>query len=426
MIVKKKNIVIAGILLVICVVCFSCIIFLGKCSLLKDVDARVGDPGAVIDLGLLDRSFPDMTEWSKAGVEGGIPLRADVPIRIIINPGDDVQKAIDEAAQKQYGVVLLSPGRYVINKNIEMRSGVVLRGMDPNKCIIEISLLSEKRWDWTTYGIVMRKCQWAGIEDLTIIHAAVADIPLKTYRGIYSNDTQDIRNLHVGHVTVVNSLNCWVDNCRLFFSGTNPIQIWNSKHITNRNNVILESFNKGGKLNGYYLIEGSSYVLCCNEIISGIRHLSIQGGSKFNVVLNCYLEVDINFHGRDGGHNLVEGCLIALPKYHIWSPVASYRTPRGEGNILYNVETFDKRGGKNYIYYRDDNKKTNIPVVYEKNTVFGISVQDPPLVYRMDINPPTHQTLFPISGRCVSANTLREQLNSENGIRSSATLANIR
>lgn len=426
MIVQKIIKVIAGILFVACVIYFFCIFFGGKCSLTKGVDARVGDPGAVIDLGLLDRSFPDMTEWAKAGVEGGIPLRADVPIRIVINPGDDIQKAIDEVAQKQYGVVLLSPGRYVINKNIEMRSGVVLRGMDPNKCIIEISLLSEERWDWITYGIVMRKCQWTGIEDLTIIHAAVTDIPLKTYRGIYKNDMQNISNLHVGHVAVVNCLNCWVDNCRLLFSGTNPIQIWNSKHITNRSNVIFESFNKGGKLNGYYLIEGSSYVLCCNEIISGIRHLSIQGGSKFNVIYNCYLEVDVNFHSRDGGHNLVEGCLVALPKYHIWSPVASYQTPRGEGNILYNVEVFDKRGGKNYMYFRDNDKKTNTSVVYENNTVFGISVQDPPLVYRVDINPPKHQTLFPISGRCVSANTLRERLNSENGIRSSATLANTR
>ena len=65
--------------------------------------------------------------------------------------------------------------------------------------------------------------EWAALEDLTIVHSGVTNIPAKMYDGRYGNDPEGTNDLHVGHVAMVSARNCWIDGCRLLYAGTNPL-----------------------------------------------------------------------------------------------------------------------------------------------------------------------------------------------------------
>jgi hypothetical protein len=259
-----------------------------------------------------------------------------------------------------------------------------------------------------TYGVVFKRIEWAGLEDLTIIHMNVQAMDPNTYDA-YENDHRNIDDLHVGHVAVVGCKNCWIDGCRLMYAGTNPLQIWNCENVTARNNLVAYSFNKGANLNGYYVILNSDYILCCNDTVIGLRHFSIQEGSRYCVVFNCYFETDVNFHGYDGGHNLVEGCMIYLPKHHLWTPIASRDVPRGQKNMLYRVNAFDKHGGNYYQRYHDTKLNEKVRVACDPEAIFEINPQEYPLLIRIDKSPPKAKTLYPITGTCESAGALRER-----------------
>jgi hypothetical protein len=68
---------------------------------------RLGDPGWTFDESRFDPRFPAMREWARAGVEGGIPLRRSLPIKKRLQPGDDLQAAINAVATQGGGVILL-------------------------------------------------------------------------------------------------------------------------------------------------------------------------------------------------------------------------------------------------------------------------------------------------------------------------------
>lgn len=111
---------------------------------------------------------------------------------------------------------------------------------------------------------------------------------------------------------------------------------------------------------GYYNISNSRYVLICNEKIRRIRHLAIQNFSKYNVIIDNELEVDINFHDGDDGYNLVQGNRCKIPTWHSWEPisvgVSTQHLPPGKGNILYNNQFINKDGeliySKNGTFYQ--------------------------------------------------------------------------
>ena len=372
--------------------------------------ARVGDPGSVLVSSKLDPRFHDMPEWANAGVQGGIPFRDQQRIVQTIAPDSDIQAALDSAAEAGGGVVLLAPGKYRWPQDrLEMRSCVVLRGHKKEKCVLEVTKRPSERLEWDIVGVLFSQVEWAGLEDLTILHPDVAAMDPKAYRG-YGNDQAGITNLHIGHVYVRLSRNCWIDNCRLLYAGTDPIILWDSEHITLRDNLVRDSFNKGGGRNGYYLVRGSSHVLCYNETVQGLRHFAIQNKSKYCVVLNCYLETDLNFHGLDKGHNLVEGCLIKLPGHHHWRPIGNYKYERGESNLLYKVEAYARGGSRTYCSYRDPRTGKKIGVPYDPEAVFAVNPRNDGLglVKRLEGKPPAANTLYAMTGSRRSAQALRK------------------
>jgi|GEM_PF-5935095 len=87
-----------------------------------------------------------------------------------------------------------------------------------------------------------------------------------------------------------------------------------------------------------------SYNLIQGETLKALRHLGVQTRAHHNVVVDCYLETDLNFHLRDHGNNLIEGNTITLPEWHGWSVFCTGgppwgHLPPGNGNVLVNNYT---------------------------------------------------------------------------------------
>jgi len=137
------------------------------------------------------------------------------------------------------------------------------------------------------------------------------------------------------------------------------------KH-TLRSNFVDACFNKGGRGNGYYDIRGD-YNLIVDERVRRIRHFAIQNGAKYNVVINCDIEVDVNFHNGDDGFNLIEQNKIKSEQWRSWGAFASggarfgHDEP-GDNNIIFNNDVTGKNnsarfGGDTKVFvfdqYRD-------------------------------------------------------------------------
>jgi hypothetical protein len=355
-------------------------------------EVRVGDADSVLVEDLLDPAWPAMRGWAMAGVRGGIPARSDAVVHAQARPGDDLQALITQAAlaaaeAETSRVVLLTPGTYLLPARLDLASGVILRGEDPERVILEVTQRVAQRWERELVGLRMLECRRAGLEDLTVVHPAVRDLDPKMYRNL-ANDHQEIADLHVGHLFIGLSEDCWVQNCRLLYSGTDPVVVNNSRHITLRDNQVKWCFNKGGGGNGYYLIHKSQQVLCFNEEIEGLRHVVIQTQSLGNVLLDCRITGDFNYHAGDGGGNLVEGCVIRRPKGHYWGPIGFWKTPRGEGNIFWNNEV----GGR---YCQDSPFQAGVPARMST----GLEGAGTPAVIPVtEVPPPRGGTLYPMSG----------------------------
>lgn len=322
---------------------------------IMDSTPRIGDPGWVLDTSSLAPRFSDdMQEWALAGVEGGIPPRDALHVRATISPGDDIQAAIDSAAARGGGVVVLAAGEYRIEQTISLRDSVVLRGSGAESTVLRSVMTAE----WLGFGepmkttILMDQVSRAGLEDLTVYYRPDhIDYPpqdkefFNAYNcpdcgdRIFYNDTQGDADLYVQSVAMYSSQNCWIDKCRIVESGSTTINLWHSSHITCRDNVVDRAHNKfGGQ--GYYALTGSDHCLLYNEHIRRIRHLSLQVGARHNVVYDCMIEVDVNFHNADSGSNLIENNRIAIPYWHWWKPfqrgAPNQHNPPGPGNILFH------------------------------------------------------------------------------------------
>lgn len=316
-----------------------------------------GDVSSKIDYSLLDSRFPVMKEWAKAGVEDGIPSTTNLKIVKRITPKANLQKAIDKVA-KQGGILLLLPGEYIISTPIQLRSGVVLRGIRKESVLLSVKIhgnFVRKSNKPRQAALFLNNVVGTGIENLTMKYTGVNFEPndrdsfnspweISVYHKPESRDT----TLFVEHIWMNQSKNCWVQDCNLLWAGSDPIRITSSEHITCRRNFVDRSYNKNDGGMGYYNIINSQYVLICNEKIKRIRHLAIHQGSKYNVIIHNELEVDINFHDGDGGYNLIEQNHVIIPIWHSWSPVmrgdlSQHKSP-GEGNLLFN-NFFKKKDG---------------------------------------------------------------------------------
>lgn len=332
-----------------------------------------GDRGWAFDAEQYDARFPDMWHWAQAGVRCGIPNEGDFPVRETLEPGADIQEALDRAAAKGGGVVLLKAGVYPIHETLEMRDSVILRGVDRS----DVALSNQLRAPFfpnpfdNVSGIRFQNVSWAGLENLTVAYQAVDFSPVDYayfdypwQKQTFRNDPQGERQLYVTHVTFDHARNAWIRNCQILNAGTDPILVLESEHISITQSRVEGAYNKGGRGNGYFNVEQNSrYVLIAADTVRAIRHFAIQSGAKYNAIIGNDFEVDVNFHNGDGGHNLVEGNIIRIPEWHSWHcfsrGVPKHHRPPGPGNLLFN----------NYTQY-----KTFIPGKRERITEYGDSI----------------------------------------------------
>ena len=210
-----------------------------------------------------------------------------------------------------------------------------------------VLLKSQQRSKTKATAILLQNVQKAGLEDLTIYLDVRGADPIDRKHlsdggycnDCFQNDPHGLADLYIRMVHIDQSQNCWIDNCMIIKAGTDPIMISGS-HNTVRNCLIDRAYNKGGGGQGYFDIWGDHNLIVGNTG-RRIRHLAIQQGAKHNVVLLNRLEVDVNFHNKDGGHNLVERNDIAIPTWHGWHSFSTGgekfgHAPPGTHNVLFN------------------------------------------------------------------------------------------
>jgi hypothetical protein len=312
------------------------------------------------DPALLDSRYPDMSEWAKAGVSGGVPT--DLPVVAQAKPGDNLQALIDATATTPTAgtaialarVIQLAPGEYPLNATLQLRSGVVLRGSPTGTSKLHIKLRGTFTEDrergpdgfstWTT-GILGRDVHHAGLEDLTVSYDDSLPPPptLLTAPAAFINNPNGVADLWVVAVRFTLARDCWLLRCKILNSGTHPVMIEASAHVTVAETEIAGAHNKGSGA-GYFNITRSAYTLVDGVNVHDIRHLVIQDTDDkfpchFNVIIRASLAVDVNFLNGDAGHNLIENCHIVIPSWHWWPPIGAglqgKQLPPGPGNLVY-------------------------------------------------------------------------------------------
>ena len=290
--------------------------------------------------------------WAKAGI-------TKEPINskriVVIKPNDSIQKAIEILSKLGGGIVILESGEYILRNTIRLASNVTLRGCHKDSVLLSVKIHG---FHYSTRqprqsALLINNKRWVWIENLTIKYTDAAFEPLDKdsmtaswNKAVFHQPELRDTSLFVEHIWIDHSKNCWIKNCNLLWAGSDPIRITNSKHITCCNNFIDRSYNKNDGGMGYYNIINSKYVLVTKETIRRIRHLIIQKGSKYNVVFNNYLEVDINFHDGDKGFNLIEGNTIRISEWHSWHCFQhgdpNQHKPPGKMNVIFNNNALHK------------------------------------------------------------------------------------
>ena len=374
-------------------------------------ESRPGDPDCKPDAGKFDPNYPDMKEWASAGVRGGIPLRDTLKVVKTLKPGDDLQAAIDAAAKEFANtistrspegerpvVVLLTAGTYSVKKAIELRTGVVLRGQNKEMAVIENAMRSTKLSPGA-FTVRLDKIRLAGIEDITLRHEEVARLGLAVYAERVAgpkNNPNDVKDLHVGGVEMDDSEDCWVDNVNILHSGSHPLDAA-GRRMTVRDVLIDGAFNKGeegspaGSGNVYFSVTGGLFY---NNTVKNTRHClvirdTLSGGDcKYNVILDCNFQGDVNYHGnrKDSGRNLFEGVLVRSLTSHGWPAWAYWKREEiGLGNLAYKSIGW---GGSN----ADKFESTKPDVVY---TFTGI--RDPNILTPLEKPVPKSGTLYAVT-----------------------------
>ena len=309
-----------------------------------------GGINARFDEGLLDANWPDMADWARAGVSGGVPA---IPTQREVAAGSDqaaIQEAIDAVAAAGGGAVLLAAGHYVLSQTLHLRDGVVLRGGYVDSVKIEICMRDTfpgfgEHFHPEIAGISMYGVRNAGLEHLTIVfdESLPRPLDLRHLEPPFDDNPRGVNDLFVTSVLIESSSDCWVEGCRIIDSGSNNVSLIRSQHCTVRYCEVVGGHNRGGG-HSYFNVSRSQYCLVAGCVMKDIRHLSIQNAEpdypcRYNVVVDCDLEVDINYHNGDSGHNLIEACRISIPSWHWWGPFAhgvkGKHQPPGPANLVF-------------------------------------------------------------------------------------------
>ncbi|WP_271783761.1 T9SS type A sorting domain-containing protein [Aquimarina algiphila] len=267
---------------------------------------NIGDPGVIFDSSKYDSRYPQMKEWEKAGVRGGIPFLKDIRIVKTLTDGADsdaINKAINDAS-KQSGLVavLLKNGTYNINKRVSMKSNVSLIGESRTgvKCIIRMNNSS---------AFSFYKVSKSGIYTLTI----EGSWGKPKYDWNYSLGANDeLRGNDNISVKFNDSQDCWLDKVNIINSAKDPVRV-PANHITLRDLKVDGAHKKAGGAQGYFFIQGA-YNLITGCEVTHLRHISLQGSKvEYNVVYDNNFRQEVSFHSGDNGNNLIENNRITLP-----------------------------------------------------------------------------------------------------------------
>ncbi|WP_370980786.1 carbohydrate-binding protein [Agaribacterium sp. ZY112] len=317
---------------------------------------RVGDPGVSFDTSKYDSDYPEMLEWQKAGVQGGIPWLSQSVIKKTINPtdSDGLNAAISEVANAGGGQLRLRNGIYTINKAVNMKKGVRVVGESRSGVKLNITMQGSS-------GIAISfNVHNAGLENLTV-------------QGAYGtpNDFEMIDAKSDFLITSINfgssSKNSWLDKVSIINSGNSAISSWNAKHITIRDCYVERSWNKGGGGHGYVALQGS-YMLMTGCQVKKMRHISIQKQyAKYNVIYDNDFDQEVSFHVGDAGYNLVENNRITLPSglddgwHAIMTPWSYKHAGPGPKNAVYKNQCVENNNGgirsfsdPNIVYVPED------------------------------------------------------------------------
>lgn len=315
------------------------------------------------DLTELEIIRNDSICWNRAGANLEV-FSSELGDNIdTLSCGHQIQDELDKLAKKGGGSLIVPPGRYIIKQPVMIPSGISVVGVSRDSTVFEIRMTEkfEKSKHWmkpkgNSAAFLFDGVRNASLENATLIYKAVDFEPLDfdSYDHEWDNRVfhemdPKTEDLFVTSVWFENAENCVLTHCNILKSGNDPVRIRNSRHITCSFNFIDQAYNKGSGGAGYYNLINSRYCLLFRETIRRIRHLSIHKRSSYNVVHGCDLQVDVNFHSGDLGHNLVENNLINIPVWHSWRTIgtgaASMHHAPGPYNVLFNNKTDYKNTG---------------------------------------------------------------------------------
>jgi glycosyltransferase Alg8 len=137
----------------------------------------------------------------------------------------------------------------------------------------------------------------------------------------------------------------WAESCslrhlRIVNAGRHPVSL-DSVYDTQLTGLDIEgAWNKGKGGSGYVRFARTFYSSLRDSTVKGIRHITLQWSSAFNLVSNVQSSVDINFHGGYSHDNRVQNISFTLPEGHKWPRVyrtgkdARWAPPDGENNVF--------------------------------------------------------------------------------------------
>jgi hypothetical protein len=274
---------------------------------------RLGDPGVTFDESKMDPAYPQMQQWRKAGVPGGIPFRESWPVIAVLEPTNSaginaVLNSVWRDAHRNGGrTVFLKNGTYIIDQPIEMKPSVQLVGESRDGVLLLITITTQ----------TSPQQELSAVSFNSILNSGIVNLTIRGDHGTPRQDRMVFQNLKpefmVNSVSFLNSYNCWVDDLNIIDSGTHPVSGWNSRNITIRGCYVDGAWNKGEEGRGYFAMMGSYWLVVDNHV-RRLRHFGLQKHyCEYNVVYRNFIEQDINFHDDDLGNNLIEGNRIILP-----------------------------------------------------------------------------------------------------------------
>ncbi|KAA1245802.1 Ig-like domain-containing protein [Aquimarina sp. RZ0] len=358
---------------------------------------RVGDAGITFDNSKLDPDYPQMREWMKAGVEGGIPLLSSSTIKKTIGPtnSDGLNSAIDEVSRNGGGQLRLRNGNYTINKTVNVKSNVRIVGESRDRVVLIVTMTGKEADK--KQAIYFKGTKRSSLERLTIKgnqNGTPDPFKLAAVKPNYA-----IKGIVFGS----GARNCWVDKVTILNSGGSPINTWKTDHLTFRDMLVDGVWNKGGGGNGYFAIQGG-YTLVYNCTIKNLRHLAIQReGAYYNVIYKNKITQDVNFHNADAGNNLVEQNEITIQsgfdfQYHaVMGPWASFHRVSDRDNYIYKNQCIE-RNNNDRISFSDNNTVYIGPRRKEERS------RIPEYPFDKTNNVPIHGTFYPVKGGGGSGN----------------------